>query len=148
MALGLQGELQLVRGDYAVALQINTEALEVCRAMNWPINCHPAIEIFHDRVKLLRRLDRYEDALLLIIDLEKKSEDLGSLTACLDCQGQLLEQSILSYQIFRFLVIVVGKQMIEQFFVNGHTFSLLRVGLSTTPEWPFTQTLLHPCRTG
>ena len=56
----------------------------------------------------------------------------------------MLFRSVFSYQIFGFLVVVVREQMIEQFFVNGHIISLLRVGFSTTPVWPFTQTILHP----
>ncbi len=47
--------------------------------------------------------------------------------------GELLEKTVFSDQIFRFLLIVVRKQMIEQLFVNGHIMSLLRVGCSTTP---------------
>jgi hypothetical protein len=44
----------------------------------------------------------------------------------------------------RFLPFVVDKQTVQQFFFNGHMSSFFKVGFRSTPEWPFTQTILHP----
>ncbi|MFH1021450.1 MAG: hypothetical protein V1782_12715, partial [Pseudomonadota bacterium] len=45
-------------------------------------------------------------------------------------------------QVFR--LFIIRNQLVKQFFGNGH-ISLLGWGqISLPPEWPFTQSILHP----
>jgi len=77
IALCMKADLLAVKNEWATALRVNTEALNVCRSRDWPINQRPVLDTFYNRVKILRKLRLFNDAILLLLEQEKKSSALS-----------------------------------------------------------------------